>query len=150
MRSLVCCSAIMMNGEETEPSSASGGLLLSLSAKWQYTMDKLSPKVSLRWGIFSVFFFLYLVRVYFAEGWYIVSYGYGIYLLNQLIGFLSPQVTLIKTNNYLICILCYFTFFNKTKIILAMLQLFNFTSVSVRPGGIRWWHEPSNQWRRGI
>lgn len=65
---------------------------MSLSVKWQYVMDRLSPKVSLRWGIFLLFLVLYLVRVYFAEGWYIVSYGYGIYLLNQLIGFLSPQV----------------------------------------------------------
>ena len=82
----------MMNDQENESSSPSGGLVRSLSAKWQYTMDRLSPKVTLRWGMFSLLFFLYLVRVYFAEGWYIVSYGYGIYLLNQLIGFLSPQV----------------------------------------------------------
>jgi hypothetical protein len=80
-----------MNSEEQAPSS--DGLMTSLSVKWQYVMDRLSPKVTLRWGIFFVFLFLYLVRVYFAEGWYIVSYGYGIYLLNQLIGFLSPQVS---------------------------------------------------------
>mmetsp|Transcript_6589 Transcript_6589/g.10774 ORF Transcript_6589/g.10774 Transcript_6589/m.10774 type:complete len:178 (-) Transcript_6589:166-699(-) len=85
--------------EEDAPSSASEGLLSSLSAKWQYVMDRLSPKVTLRWGIFIVFLVLYLVRVYFAEGWYIVSYGYGIYLLNQLIGFLSPQFDPEESND---------------------------------------------------
>lgn len=35
---------------------------------------------------------IYVIRVYFVEGFYIVSYGLGIYILNLLIGFLSPQV----------------------------------------------------------
>ena len=35
---------------------------------------------------------IYLVRVYYINGWYIVTYGVGIYLLNNFIGFLSPQV----------------------------------------------------------
>ena len=26
------------------------------------------------------------------QGWYIITYGLGIYVLNLLIGFLSPQV----------------------------------------------------------
>ena len=29
--------------------------------------------------------------MWYANGWHIVTYGLGIYLLNQLIGFLSPQ-----------------------------------------------------------
>ena len=36
-------------------------------------------------------FFIYCLRVYVVNGWYIVTYALGIYLLNQLIGFLSPQ-----------------------------------------------------------
>merc|ERR1712178_634822 len=35
---------------------------------------------------------LYVVRVYLLNGWYIITYGLGIYLLNLLIGFLSPQI----------------------------------------------------------
>lgn len=35
---------------------------------------------------------LYGTRVFLINGWYIVTYGLGIYLLNQFIGFLSPQV----------------------------------------------------------
>jgi len=59
--------------------------------KYQYILDKSSPHIAARWGFFSVCFFLYMLRVYFLEGWYIVTYGLGIYLLNQLIGFISPQ-----------------------------------------------------------
>ena len=34
---------------------------------------------------------LYVLRVWIINGWYIVTYGLGIYILNLLIGFLSPQ-----------------------------------------------------------
>lgn len=32
------------------------------------------------------------MRIFTISGWYIVTYGLGIYLLNQLIGFLSPAL----------------------------------------------------------
>ena len=35
---------------------------------------------------------LYAIRVYLVNGWFIVTYGLGIFLLNNFIGFLSPQV----------------------------------------------------------
>lgn len=35
---------------------------------------------------------IYALRVFLINGWYIVTYGLGIYLLNNFIGFLSPQV----------------------------------------------------------
>ncbi|KAL0348420.1 UNVERIFIED_CONTAM: protein RER1B [Sesamum angustifolium] len=35
---------------------------------------------------------VYALRVYYIQGFYIVSYGLGIYILNLLIGFLSPLV----------------------------------------------------------
>ena len=34
---------------------------------------------------------IYCLRVYLINGWYIITYGLGIYVLNLLIGFLSPQ-----------------------------------------------------------
>jgi hypothetical protein len=33
---------------------------------------------------------VYALRVYFVQGFYVVTYALGIYLLNLLIGFLSP------------------------------------------------------------
>lgn len=35
---------------------------------------------------------LYLLRVYFLQGWYIVTYALGIYLLNLFIAFLTPKI----------------------------------------------------------
>mmetsp|Transcript_38736 Transcript_38736/g.39438 ORF Transcript_38736/g.39438 Transcript_38736/m.39438 type:complete len:183 (+) Transcript_38736:71-619(+) len=59
--------------------------------KWQYIMDKMSPHSLARWIGFSVIFSAYVTRVYLVNGWYIVTYGLGIFMLNQFIGFLSPQ-----------------------------------------------------------
>ena len=73
--------------EEDKPS-----FMDSINKRWQYLLDKSSPHATYRWIFFGVCFLLYLLRAYFANGWYIVTYGLGIFLLNQLIGFLSPQV----------------------------------------------------------
>ncbi|XP_031128325.1 protein RER1A-like [Ipomoea triloba] len=57
---------------------------------FQYYLDKTTPHALYRWiGTFALAC-LYALRVYYAQGFYIVSYGLGIYLLNLLIGFLSP------------------------------------------------------------
>jgi len=45
-----------------------------------------------RWVTTVVLMAFYLVRVYLLQGFFIVTYGLGIYLLNLLIGFLSPAV----------------------------------------------------------
>ncbi|KAL6517310.1 Protein rer1b [Orobanche minor] len=59
---------------------------------FQYYLDKSTPHALYRWiGTFFLLL-LYAVRVYFVQGFYIVSYGLGIYILNLLIGFLSPLV----------------------------------------------------------
>lgn len=76
-----------MEGEAQTP-----GFAETSARKWQYLLDKSSPHVLFRWIGFGVAFFLYGLRVYFLNGWFIVTYGLGIYLLNQFIGFLSPQV----------------------------------------------------------
>ena len=75
--------------EEQEVASIGG----KLSSRWQYVLDKLIPHLIARWIAFTVSFALYFVRVYYLNGWYIVTYGLGIYLLNQLLGFISPQVS---------------------------------------------------------
>jgi hypothetical protein len=66
------------------------------SRKVQYVLDKSSPHVLFRWLGFAVLLSLYLLRVFLLNGWFIVTYGLGIYLLNNLIGFLSPQVRLTR------------------------------------------------------
>jgi hypothetical protein len=77
---------------QEESAAPKAGFAEGLARKYQYVMDKSSPHVLYRWIVFAVVLTLYFVRVYFANGWFIVTYGLGIYMLNQLIGFLSPQV----------------------------------------------------------
>ncbi|XP_020202431.1 protein RER1A isoform X1 [Cajanus cajan] len=60
--------------------------------QYQHVLDKITPHVGRRWAGFAGVALVYALRVYFVEGFYIVSYGLGIYILNLLIGFLSPQV----------------------------------------------------------
>ncbi|KHN36256.1 Protein RER1A [Glycine soja] len=55
-------------------------------------LDKTTPHVLRRWIGCLVVAAVYVLRVYLVQGFYIVSYALGIYILNLLIGFLSPQV----------------------------------------------------------
>ncbi|XP_054786060.1 protein RER1B-like [Prosopis cineraria] len=59
---------------------------------FQYYLDKTTPHTTYRWTGTLVLASIYVLRVYYVQGFYIVSYGLGIYLLNLLIGFLSPLV----------------------------------------------------------
>ncbi|KAA3462895.1 protein RER1B-like [Gossypium australe] len=59
---------------------------------YQYYLDKTTPHTAYRWIGTLVVAAIYCLRVYYVQGFYIVSYGLGIYLLNLLIGFLSPLV----------------------------------------------------------
>ncbi|KAL7101425.1 hypothetical protein ACP275_08G053000 [Erythranthe tilingii] len=63
-----------------------------ISQRYQHLLDKSTPHVLYRWIAFACIAFLYVVRVYLVEGFYVVSYALGIYILSLLIGFLSPQV----------------------------------------------------------
>jgi len=60
--------------------------------KWQHILDRSTVYVGLRWVLFVVMLGLYALRVFYINGWFIVTYGLGIYLLNNFIGFLSPQM----------------------------------------------------------
>jgi hypothetical protein len=62
--------------------------------KWQQILDRSTVHTGLRWLVFAGLMALYALRVFWLNGWFIVTYGLGIYLLNNFIGFLSPQVCL--------------------------------------------------------
>lgn len=62
------------------------------SRLFQYYLDKTTPHPVYRWVGTLVVAAIYVLRVYYVQGFYVVSYGLGIYLLNLLIGFLSPLV----------------------------------------------------------
>lgn len=62
----------------------------SLERKWQQFLDNSVPHLWLRWSMLGVMILLYFLRVYYIQGFYIVTYGLGIFLLNLFIGFLTP------------------------------------------------------------
>jgi len=64
---------------------------VSCRRKFNYLIDKTKPHTMYRWIFLAVELLIYSIRVYFAEGWYIVTYALGIYILNLFIGFLTPQ-----------------------------------------------------------
>ncbi|XP_021738634.1 protein RER1B-like [Chenopodium quinoa] len=66
--------------------------LHELSRIYQYYLDKTTPHAVPRWVGTLVLAVIYGLRVYFVEGFYVITYALGIYLLNLLIGFLSPLV----------------------------------------------------------
>ncbi|XP_057500012.1 protein RER1C-like isoform X2 [Actinidia eriantha] len=74
------------------PASAASRWSSAVSQRFQHLLDKSTPFVLQRWIAFAAVAIVYVIRVWFAEGFYIVSYALGIYILNLLIGFLSPQV----------------------------------------------------------
>jgi len=60
--------------------------------RFQHYLDRSSPLIAYRWMSLGAAVLVYLLRVYFLEGFYIVTYGLGIFNLNLLLGFISPQV----------------------------------------------------------
>jgi len=68
------------------------GVYKSVERLYNYYIDKTVPLMRARWIAFACLLLLYLFRVYFLEGFFIVTYALGIYLLNLLIGFLSPNI----------------------------------------------------------
>lgn len=59
---------------------------------YQYYLDKTTPHTVPRWVGTFVLALIYGLRVYYIQGFYIITYALGIYILNLLIGFLSPLV----------------------------------------------------------
>mmetsp|Transcript_4202 Transcript_4202/g.6631 ORF Transcript_4202/g.6631 Transcript_4202/m.6631 type:complete len:191 (-) Transcript_4202:155-727(-) len=64
--------------------------LRKLGMKYTQLKDSTAPHVAPRWAGTAVLFLIYCLRIYLVNGWYIVTYGLGIYILNLGIGFLSP------------------------------------------------------------
>ncbi|KAK1650156.1 hypothetical protein QYE76_067961 [Lolium multiflorum] len=73
------------------PSSAADRWRAEASWAFQHYLDRAAPHTAGRLAG-TVLAAASALRVYYAQGFYVVSYGLGIYLLNLLIGFLSPMV----------------------------------------------------------
>ncbi|RUS27696.1 retrieval of early ER protein Rer1 [Jimgerdemannia flammicorona] len=59
--------------------------------RWQHYLDEVTPYTTNRWIATGVLVVIYAIRVLVAQGWYIVTYALGIYLLNLFLAFLQPK-----------------------------------------------------------
>merc|ERR1711981_968355 len=58
---------------------------------YQSYLDKSTPFIAYRWIGTGVLFIAFGLRIVYAQGWYIVAYSLGIYLLNLFLAFISPK-----------------------------------------------------------
>ena len=75
--------------QESRPGQAVA-LRTQYERKLQQFLDASVPHTAARWAVFSAVVVLYTVRVMLLKGFYIVTYGIGIFNLNLVIGFLTP------------------------------------------------------------
>lgn len=85
----------MLKEEEVAPSAGPFDAVLSkanmIQQRYQSFLDSLTPIPAARWTATVVFFVVYFIRVFTLQGWYIVTYALGIYLLNLFLAFLTPK-----------------------------------------------------------
>jgi len=62
-----------------------------ITSKYQQFLDKVTPETQYRWYFTAFLAVVYVIRVWLLAGFFVVSYGLGIYVLNLLIPFISPQ-----------------------------------------------------------
>eukprot|EP00088_Acartia_fossae_P004006 TRINITY_DN1171_c0_g1_i12.p2 TRINITY_DN1171_c0_g1~~TRINITY_DN1171_c0_g1_i12.p2 ORF type:complete len:197 (-),score=56.75 TRINITY_DN1171_c0_g1_i12:641-1231(-) len=63
-----------------------------LGHTYQLMLDKSTPYTTGRWA-FTIFLMLaFIIRILYAQGWYIVTYALAIYHLNLFLAFLTPKI----------------------------------------------------------
>ncbi|KKY18322.1 putative golgi membrane protein [Phaeomoniella chlamydospora] len=76
---------------ETTPFEAVSAQTSRFMRQYQFYLDQSTPYVLQRWTGTFVLFLLFFLRIILAQGWYIVAYCLGIYLLNLFLAFLQPK-----------------------------------------------------------
>ncbi|GAU97691.1 hypothetical protein RvY_08943-1 [Ramazzottius varieornatus] len=59
---------------------------------YQSLLDRTVPHAVPRWIVFGLLIVGFVLRIIFAQGWYIVTYGLFIYHLNLFLAFLTPKM----------------------------------------------------------
>ncbi|KAL8723718.1 MAG: hypothetical protein Q9225_000013 [Loekoesia sp. 1 TL-2023] len=59
---------------------------------YQSYLDKSTPYTAYRWIGTGILLLVFFLRIVLAQGWYIVCYSLGIYLLNLFLAFLQPKI----------------------------------------------------------
>ncbi|CAH2061381.1 unnamed protein product [Thlaspi arvense] len=81
----------LQSSGSSSPADAVSRLIHAVEQRQQHLLDKTVPHVLYRWIACLCVVLIYFVRVFLLEGFYIITYAIGIYLLNLIIAFLSPQ-----------------------------------------------------------
>ncbi|XP_043464718.1 protein RER1 [Leptopilina heterotoma] len=66
--------------------------MFRMSQIYQSWQDRCAPHVIWRWGFAVALVLIFLIRILLVQGWYIITYGLGIYHLNLFIAFLTPKI----------------------------------------------------------
>ncbi|KAK4970534.1 hypothetical protein LTR28_014018 [Elasticomyces elasticus] len=77
--------------EPDTPFAAVSAQTTRVGRLYQSYLDKSTPFMAYRWAGTGFVFILFALRIFFAQGWYIVAYSLGIYLLNLFLAFISPK-----------------------------------------------------------
>ncbi|RDA83880.1 hypothetical protein CP532_1212 [Ophiocordyceps camponoti-leonardi (nom. inval.)] len=76
---------------EQTPFASVAAQTSKIQRHYQALLDRSTPFVLYRWVGTGVLLMLFFLRILFAQGWYIVAYALGIYLLNLFLAFLQPK-----------------------------------------------------------
>lgn len=83
---------MISSGEDVAEQPFSSRVWASVGRVSNSYLNKSILYAKTRWLLFFSCIALYIFRVYMLSGFFVVTYGLGIYLLNILIGFISPQI----------------------------------------------------------
>ncbi len=89
---VVLCPQRAMDGPAGGAPSPVAAWQHKLEVTVQRLLDRSTPHIAGRWAALGLVVLLYTLRVWYLRGFYIVTYALGIYNLNLLLGFLTPQV----------------------------------------------------------
>ncbi|POW17263.1 hypothetical protein PSTT_00723 [Puccinia striiformis] len=81
----------LMQDEEDSNETAFTRKYRELEKAYQYQLDRLTPYTTYRWLSTSGLILIFMLRILLSQGWYIVTYALGIYLLNLFLSFLQPK-----------------------------------------------------------
>ncbi|KAJ5438524.1 uncharacterized protein N7458_009522 [Penicillium daleae] len=76
---------------ELSPFTAVTAHTSKLTRQYQAYLDASTPYTTYRWVGSALLLVIFFLRIVFAQGWYIVAYTLGIYLLNLFLAFLTPK-----------------------------------------------------------
>ncbi|XP_051172824.1 protein RER1 [Leptopilina boulardi] len=88
-------SPTMMYDEDLDGSSGRNVIsqkMFRMSQFYQSWLDRCAPHVIWRWVFAVALIIIFLIRILVVQGWYIITYGLGIYHLNLFIAFLTPKI----------------------------------------------------------